>query len=164
MMPPPPMPNRPARIPVTTPPATISSTSHASSWKGTPKTIGFSAPASVHLRNVRRYGVTAPSREKSTAGTGLAPPIRLHDSSACDAPSGRDRLAPARADARERFGENRGAGARLDRLARQVPAEGARAPHAAEQPQHVAGDGRKARAARKLALDIGDERHRHVLA
>jgi hypothetical protein len=42
MMPPPPMPNRPARMPVTKPPATIKSTSQASSSKGTPKSINGS--------------------------------------------------------------------------------------------------------------------------
>ena len=46
---------------------------------------------------------------------------------------------------------------------RQMTAEGARAGHAAEQPEHVTRDGVKPRAARELALDIGDERLRRRL-
>ena len=46
----------------------------------------------------------------------------------------------------------------LHGLGRQMPAEGARARHAAEQAEHMARDGMQPRAARKLALDIGDER------
>ena len=61
---------------------------------------------------------------------------------------------------RQRISHDRRAGAGLDRLGRQMPAEGARARHRAEQAEQVARDGMQPRAARQLALDIGDERQR----
>ena len=57
----------------------------------------------------------------------------------------------------ERLAQDRNAGAGLDGLRREMPAEGARAGHGVEQAEHVARDGMQPRAARELALDIGDE-------
>ena len=51
----------------------------------------------------------------------------------------------------------------LTACGREMPAEGARARHAVEQAEHMARDGMQPRAARKLALDVGDERLRRVL-
>src|SRR5215470_5745471 len=121
---PPPMPNRPARMPVTTPPAMISAASSRSSLTGTPRIIR----RSHWLR-----------RQRSRCGGVRHLHIHVHDEG-------------------KRVAERCYAGAGLDRLRRQVPAEGARAGDAAEQPEDVARDGVKAHAARKLALDIGDQR------
>ena len=58
----------------------------------------------------------------------------------------------------ERVAQDRNAGAGLDGMRRDVAAEGARAGHGMEQPEHVARHGMQPRAARKLALHIGEER------
>ena len=64
---------------------------------------------------------------------------------------------------RQRISHDRRAGAGLDRLGRQMPAEGARAGHGAEQAEHVAGDGVQPHALGQFALDIGDQRQRGLL-
>ena len=76
-------------------------------------------------------------------------------------PRPRRRCAPNRPRVhhlRQRLGEHLDAGAGLHRLGRKHAAERARAGHAAEQAEHVAGDARKPRAARELPLDIGQTR------
>ena len=67
--------------------------------------------------------------------------------------------SPAVHHQRKRIAECCGVAPGFDRLGRQMPAERARAGHAVEQAEHMAGDGMQPRAARKLALDVGDERH-----
>ena len=117
MMLPPPMPNRPARMPVTMPPATI------------------------------------PRRGRQLADGDAAD----HQAAMCARSPGESTTSASASV------EHRGAGAGLDRLGRQVAAERARAGHAAEQAQHVAGDAGKLRAAGKLALDIRQHRLRRRL-
>src|SRR4051812_19090060 len=54
MMAPPPMPNRPARKPETTPPATMTAASQASSSSGMPENMESSSDAKVSRRDVRQ--------------------------------------------------------------------------------------------------------------
>src|SRR5256885_810204 len=103
MIAPPPIPNRPARMPVTTPPAMIAAASSASSLSGT--------PVSTSGRDVRGFGAHV-----------------RHEA---------DRLAQ---DVCARTG--------LHRMGRNVAAEGTRARHTVEQPEHVTGHGMQPRALR----------------
>src|SRR4051812_49284381 len=113
MIAPPPIPNSPARMPVTTPPAMIAAASSASSDHG--------IPVSTSSRDVRGFG----------AG--------VHHESGCIA-------------------QNLGARAGPHRMRRNVAAEGARAGHALEQPEHMAGHRMQPRAAREFALDVRKKR------
>src|SRR5947209_4187920 len=113
MIAPPPIPNRPAKMPVTIPPAIIAAASSASSDSGT--------PVSTSGRDVGRFG--AGVRHK------------------------RDRLA-----------QNFSAATWLDRVRRNVPPERACARHGMEKAEHVPRHRVQPRAARKLTLDVRDER------
>src|SRR5579862_2074759 len=119
MMPPPPMPNRPAKSPVTTPPPRINSTSQTISPIGLPST----------RRPGRRNALGGDVRQ-------IVCPVHYQ---------------------RQRSSHDRGRCALLDRLGREVPAEGARAGNAAEKAEDVAGDGMEPHPFVQLALDIGDK-------
>src|SRR4051794_34537302 len=60
-------------------------------------------------------------------------------------------------DVLERLREHLGAGAGLERMVGQMPAERAGTRNGAEDAEHMAGDGMQPLAARDLALDIGDQ-------
>src|SRR3984885_15529278 len=121
---PPPMPNRPARIPVMTPPITTASASQRISLNGTPSTIALSVLA------------------LSGGAIGLQRHIR---------------------NKRQRGGEKVGASLRRRGGAGERAAERACPRHGAEQAVQMPRNGMRARALRKLALDIGDQRRRGVL-
>src|SRR4030088_1809821 len=108
MMPPPPMPNRPAKRPVASPPATIRSRSQASSLAGTPKYIRCSAGGP----------------DETFPGFSSRDRRRL-----------RDRPVNTVTDERQRLDQDIRPGAGLDRVGRQVTAEGARARHTAEEAE-----------------------------
>ena len=130
MIAPPPMPNRPARMPVTTPPATITAASKRELAEREPK-HGCSEDAGSSRRDACRGGL------RHFSGLSITSAKRLR--------------------------QHLGACAGLDRLRREMPAEGARARHAVEQAEHMARDGMQPRAARELALDVGQKRLRGSL-
>src|SRR5580704_9266082 len=125
---PPPMPNRPASNPVTTPPTMMASASQSSSLKGTPKIILCRLPGrdGSKLRgDVRQFPV---------------------------------RVQTLIRDKRERRGEEFGAGLRGSRSTGEMPAVSARAGHRVEQAVQMSRDGVQPRAVRQLAFDIRGER------
>src|ERR1043165_1862632 len=109
MMAPPPMPNRPARMPVTTPPVMIAAASSTSSDHG--------MPLSTSGRDVGGFGARVRNK-------------------------------------RSRLAQDLRAGAGLDRMRRDMAAEGARAGHPLKQPEHVASHCVEARTRRQFALDV----------
>src|ERR1044072_4511228 len=111
MIAPPPMPNRPARTPVTTPPAMIAAASSTSSDHG--------MLLSTSGRNMRGLGACVDHEIDR-----LAQHLRVRP--------------------------------RLDRMRRNVTAEGTRARHAVEQPEHMTRHGVQARALRELSVDVRD--------
>src|ERR1700756_3685298 len=74
MMPPPPMPNRPARSPVTTAPATIRAMSHKSSPRGTPNAI---AQPNVRAHDLSRHVCSSLPRVRGWSLVGTT--ADLHD-------------------------------------------------------------------------------------
>src|SRR5256885_9279336 len=67
MIAPPPMPNRPARMPVTRPPAIIANASQASSASGTPGIIGCSGKTSLSGCDVRQIRARVHDKTKRLA-------------------------------------------------------------------------------------------------
>src|SRR3569623_441030 len=124
MTPPPPMPNRPARMPVPTPPARLSSTSQAISPSGYPSSMTVRGwPCEKAGGDVRQFGAAVQHQ-------------------------------------RQRISHDGGRGAGLDRLGRQMAAEGACARHGAAQAEHVARDAGEAHARRRRAHEKGAPRGR----
>src|SRR5262249_11048881 len=117
---PPPMPNRPASTPVTTPLANIPSTSSAISPGGTPN-MGF-----------------IPSCRTGSCGHDPGLDVVAHEG---------ERIEKCLCD-----------GARLDALGREVAAKQPRTRQGVKETDRMARDGVEPRAARDLALEIGNER------
>src|SRR4051812_26048482 len=133
---PPPMPNRPARMPVMNPPTMIKAASRSSSLTGTPRIMSCSGgtEAATAVERAFRY-----VENKSRGGGVRHARIHVHHEG-------------------ERGTEGVSVRARLHAFGREMAAEGARARDAAEQAEHVPGDGVQPRTAGKLALEIGDQR------
>src|ERR1700674_4908351 len=111
MMAPPPMPNSPARMPVTALLTMIAAASQASSPRGTSSNMRISAAGSPG----------AAGRTSSRGG--------LHQ------------IDIAVEHERERLGEHLDAGRGLHRVHGEMPAEGARSGHPVKKTEQVAGDG-----------------------
>src|SRR6478736_2151505 len=125
---PPPMPKRPAKMPVMKPPTMIRAASSSSSLAGTPK-----------IMSLLRKG-HGPKDWRESSGGGVRDwRVHVHHEG-------------------ERIAEGASARARFHRLGCKVAAERTRAWDASEQAEHVPGHGVKARAAHELPFEIGDQR------
>src|ERR1039457_6144846 len=147
IMAPPPMPNRPARMPTRMPAPAIQSASRTISPIGYPSNIFpriVRQARLIYLRMIlsenrfRLFGIMH----------GLGGDVR--------------QILGRVQHQRQRISHDGGAGARFDRLGRQMTAEGARARHRMEQAEDMAGDRMQPHALGQFALDIGNESQRRL--
>src|SRR5580704_16159532 len=136
---PPPMPNRPASSPVTTPPTTMASASQSSSLNGTPRIICLSFRGRVQRGTRNPYPRTLQNDLRSAfqIDRGYGFPARRFAAPENDVLRGDVRQFPVSVqdlvgNKRERRGKEFGAGLRGSRGAGEMPAVSARARHGAE--------------------------------